>query len=203
MFKNLKLTAPIVFFDLETTGVDPDTARIVELAWLKIEPDGAMSGCAHRIDPGILIPESASAVHGIRNADVKDCLTFEKLLCCPTNRPLLFEHRLAGYNVVNYDIPILYRELNRANEPISTSVEFSALDVMQILHRLVPYQRYGPKRTLGWAYEKFVGRRLEGAHGAMTDTRASAELLDALIAHYKLPDTVEELVERFPVERKY
>ena len=87
MFKNLKLTAPIVFFDLETTGVDPATARIVEIAWMQIDPDGSVRGQAHRINPGISIPAGASAVHGIMDSDVTDMPTFDKMLCCPDSRP--------------------------------------------------------------------------------------------------------------------
>jgi DNA polymerase-3 subunit epsilon len=202
MFKNLKLTAPIVFFDLETTGRYPESARIVELAWLKIDPDGSVVGKTYRVNPGVPIPESASSIHGIRDEDVIDSPTFDKLLCCPSTDLRISTHRLAGYNCIYYDIPIVDREMYQAKRLWERS-PLPPLDVMKVLHALIPYQRNAPSRTLSWAFEKFVGRSLEGAHGAMADARASAELIDALIPVYRLPDTVEGLVEKFPIERRY
>lgn len=182
--RNLRLTRPIVFFDLETTGTDPATDRIVEISVLRIEPDGREEVRTRRINPERPIPPEAAAVHGIRDEDVKDAPTFRQIA-----RSLLAfigEADLAGYNLRRFDLPLLERELRACGLDLDTSRR-RVVDVMAIFHKKEP-------RDLAAAVRFYLGREHAGAHGAEADVRAAAEVLDAQLACYEdLPRTVEEL----------
>ncbi len=180
----LKLERPIVCFDLESTGVVPARDRIVELAVLKIHPDGHRRSAVTRLNPGIPIPPSATAVHGITDADVADAPSFpdvaEKLW------HFLDGCDLAGYNIQGFDVPMLQCEFARAG--LEFKLEGRRLiDAYTIFCKLYP-------RTLSAAYEFFCGAKLEGAHGAEADTAATWEvLLGQLAKHPELPNEVAAL----------
>ena len=180
----LQLNRPLVIFDLESTGVTPNRDRIVELAVLKIFPDGSRQSAVRRVNPEMPIPPSATAIHGISDADVADCPTFGVIAA---NLARYLEGcDLGGYNIVNFDIPMLQAEFQRAGVPFSMDGR-KVVDVYQIFCKLFP-------RTLTAAYKFFCGGELEDAHSADADTAATWEvLLGQLARHPELPRGLEEL----------
>ena len=182
----LNLKNPIVFFDLETTGTNIITDRIVEICYLKVYPNGNEESKTLRINPGMHIPEAASAVHGIYDADVADCPTFTDI--APSLYNYLENCDLAGYNLLSFDVPLLVNEFKRAG--ITYDIEkIKIVDVFQIFCKLFP-------RNLTFAYKFFCGKELEGAHGAAADTQATMEVLFAQLAKYEeVPKDLATLAE--------
>ena len=182
----LKLTRPIVFFDLETTGVDIVNDRIVELCMVKISPDGSRLTGTRRFNPLIPIPTEASAVHGITNEDVKDSPTFAERATQVAQ--FIADCDLAGYNSNRFDIPLLVEELARCGVHIPVD-DIKMIDVQAIFYKKEP-------RTLVAALQKYCGRELIDAHAAEADVLATIDVLEAQLKCYDdLPDTVEELAE--------
>ena len=171
----LNLTRPIVFFDLETTGVDPAKDRIVEISYVKVMPDGTETAKNFRVNPEVHIPEQASAVHGIYDDDVKDCPTFRQL--APAIIHDLEGCDLAGFNSNHFDIPMLVEEMLRVGADFKT-VGRRFVDVQNIYHKL-------ERRTLIAAYKFYCGKNLEEAHSALADTQATYEVLKAQLDFYK------------------
>lgn len=171
---NLNLTKPIVFFDLETTGVDVVNDRIVEISYVKVMPDGTDTSKNHRVNPEMHIPEAASEVHGIYDDDVKDCPTFKELA------PVIiadFEGcDLAGFNSNHFDIPMLVEEMLRVGADFKIQGR-RFVDVQNIYHKL-------ERRTLIAAYKFYCGKDLNDAHSALADTQATYEVLKAQLDHY-------------------
>ena len=169
-----ELDRPLVFFDLETTGLDLKNDRIIELALIKITPHGDVLERERRFNPEMPIPPGATAVHGINDADVADEPTF-----CRTARSLaelLEDCDLAGFNVRRFDIPMLVHEFARCG------VEFSmegrrVVDMQNIFHREEP-------RHLSAAARFYLDREHEEAHTALGDIRTSAGVLGAQLARY-------------------
>ena len=171
---NLNLKKPIIFFDLETTGTDISKDRIVEICYIKIFPDGRELEYTRRINPGMHIPETASAVHGIYDDDVKDCPFFKEVAKEIANE---FEGSdVAGFNSNRFDLPLLAEEFLRAQVDIDLS-RLAAIDVQVLYHKREP-------RTLTAAYKFYCGKELEDAHSALADTRATYEVLKAQLDHY-------------------
>jgi DNA polymerase III subunit epsilon len=168
------LERPLVFFDLETTGLDLKNDRIVELAFIKVTPQGDVLERERRFNPGIPIPPEATAVHGITDADVANEVPF-----CRTAKSLVeaFEGcDLAGFNIRRFDLHMLLREFRRCG------VEFSledrrVLDIQTIFHREEP-------RDLSAAARFYLERDHEEAHTALGDIRTSAAVLAAQLARY-------------------
>ena len=184
MLQNLKLERPLAVFDIESTGVMPNRDRIVEIAVLKIHPDGTMRNTVRRLNPEMPIPPSATAIHGITDADVANCPTF--LLIAEKLYQYLADCDLAGYNITGFDIPMLEAEFRRAGFEFKTS-ERKIVDAYNIFCKLYP-------RTLTAAYQFFCGKELEGAHGAAADTNATWEvLLGQLERHPELPHDISAL----------
>lgn len=175
----LKIEKPIVFFDLETTGVDVGKDRIVELCYIRVEPNGNEKAESLRINPTIHIPDEASKVHGIYDRHVKDCPTFAQ------KAEELYEVfcgcDLAGFNSNRFDIPLLVEEFMRAGKEIPLQ-ECRMVDVQNIYHKL-------ERRTLIAAYQYYCGKNLENAHSALADTRATYEVLEAQLDKY--PDVLQ------------
>jgi DNA polymerase III subunit epsilon len=187
-FRNLKLDRKVVVLDLETTGTNYKTDRIVQFAVLKIEPGDIPRVFASHVDPGVPIPPAATAVHGIRDEDVKDSLDFAYLA------GELFDELdgavLIGYNLKKFDLPLLIEEFARCG------IEFSLkdrliIDTYQIFREMQP-------RTLSGALDFFCGMQHEKAHQAEEDVDVTALVLDGQLGHYaELPKTLEALHERF------
>lgn len=180
----LNLVKPIIFFDLETTGTDISKDRIVEICYIKVMPDGREMEYTKRINPEMHIPEGASAVHGIYDADVKDCPTFKEVAREIANE---FEGcDVAGFNSNRFDLPLLAEEFLRAQVDIDLS-RLRAIDVQVLYHKREP-------RTLSAAYKFYCGENLEDAHSALADTRATYNVLKAQLDHYEdLPNDMEAL----------
>ena len=182
----LKLERPLVFFDLETTGLSIASDRIVELSYYKVFPNGNAEGKTLRINPEMHIPEEASAVHGIYDEDVKDCPTFKQVVNDIIE--VLRDSDLAGYNSNHYDIPLLAEELLRAGATIDLKRR-QMVDVFTIFTRNEP-------RSLTAAYKFYCGKNLDDAHSAQADTMATYEVLMAQMERYEdLPDTVQGLAD--------
>ena len=180
----LNLVKPIIFFDLETTGTDISKDRIVEICYIKVYPDGREVEYTKRINPEMHIPEGASAVHGIYDADVKDCPTFKEVAREIANE---FEGcDVAGFNSNRFDLPLLAEEFLRAQVDIDLS-RLRAVDVQVLYHKREP-------RTLSAAYKFYCGENLEDAHSALADTRATYNVLKAQLEHYDdMPNDIEAL----------
>lgn len=174
----LNLKNPIIFFDLETTGVDVSKDRIVEICYIKVWPNGNEVSRTMRINPGVHIPEQASAVHGIYDADVAGCPTFKEVAKDIAND---FQGcDIAGFNSNRFDLPMLAEEFLRAQVDIDLT-RHRAIDVQVIYHKL-------EQRTLSAAYKFYCGAELVNAHSALADTRATYEILQAQLDHY--PDVL-------------
>ena len=183
----LNLKRPIIFFDLETTGLDIAKDRIVELCYIRVEPNGNEEARSMRINPEMHIREVASSVHGITDDDVKDCPTFADV--APQLAATFEGCDLAGFNSNRFDLPLLAEEFMKAGVNIDLS-HVQAIDVQNIYHKL-------EKRTLAAAYKFYCGRDLENAHSALADTQATYEVLQAQLDHYPndLQNDVDFLAE--------
>jgi len=178
------LDRPLVFFDLETTGLDLNNDRIVELAFIKITPHGDVLERERRFNPGMPIPPEATAVHGISDADVAD-----ELLFCQTARSLaemLDECDLAGFNIRRFDIPMLVNEFKRCGVDFRVNAR-RIVDMQNIFHREEP-------RDLSAAARFYLDREHEEAHTALGDIRTSAGVLGAQLQRYEhLPRDLDGL----------
>ena len=165
----------MVFFDLETTGVNVASDRIVEISWLKIQPDGRESIQTQLVNPTIPIDPRAIAIHGITDEDVKDKPTFSEIA-----RTLAKDFEgcdFAGYNSNKFDIPLLAEEFLRAGVDFDLRKR-KFVDVQVIFHKM-------EQRTLIAAYKFYCQKELEDAHSAEADTRATYEILKAQLDHYE------------------
>lgn len=183
----LQLTRPLVFFDLETTGVNVATDRIVEISLVKQFPNGNTESKTWRVNPGMHIPKEASDVHHIMDEDVADMPPFKEL--APEVLAFIDHCDLAGYNSNHFDVPMLQEELLRADFDIDLRKDHHFVDAFVI------FQKHTP-RNLTAAYKHYCGKELVGAHGANADTEATREVLLAqLEKHGDVPTTVEALEE--------
>ncbi|MBO7237028.1 MAG: 3'-5' exonuclease [Kiritimatiellae bacterium] len=183
---NLKLVRPLVVFDIESTGVSPRKDRIIELAAIKLMPDGEEISKCWLMNPGVPIPPETTAIHGISDEIVKDCPTFAD------KAEEIFEFfrgcDLSGFNADRFDIPCLEEEFARVGMAFAPSAR-KHVDVQRIYHKKEP-------RDLSAAVRFYLGRNHDGAHGAEADTRATLEVLKAQMAKYSdLPATVDEMDE--------
>lgn len=170
----LNLQKPIVFFDLETTGININTDRIVEISCVKVHPDGSHTQYVQRLNPTIPIPPAATAVHHITDADVAAEPTFVQIAA--KLEQAMADCDIAGFNSNKFDLPLLMKEFERAGVPFSTRGR-RLIDVQTIYHRL-------EQRTLSAAYRFYCGKELEGAHSALADTMATYEVLMAQLDRY-------------------
>jgi DNA polymerase-3 subunit epsilon len=172
---DLILKKPIVFFDLETTGINVVSDRIVEIAYLKVYPDGREESHSQRINPEMPIPAQSQAVHGISDEDVKDMPPFKEY--AKIFSKVIEGADLGGFNSNKFDIPLLAEEFLRADVDFDLKKR-RFVDVQVIFHKM-------ERRTLSAAYKFYCKKNLEGAHGAEADTRATFEVLKAQLDRYK------------------
>lgn len=177
----LNLIKPIVFFDLETTGIRIATDKIVEISILKVFPNGNKESKTWLVNPEIEIPTEATEIHGITNEKVVTEPTFKEL--APEINAMIEGCDLAGFNSNRFDIPLLAEELMRAGFDFTMN-DRKAIDVQVIFHKK-------EQRTLSAGYQFYCGKELEGAHGAEADTNATYEILLAQLEKY---DDVENSV---------
>lgn len=182
----LKLKRPIVFFDLETTGVDTAHDRIVEISMIKIMPDGERIVKTRKLNPEMHIPEAATAVHGITDEDVKDCPRFAQV--AKSLAQFLTGCDFGGFNSNRFDMPVLVEEFLRAG----VDVDFKRrrfVDVQNIFHKM-------EQRTLVAAYKFYCDKELTDAHSAEADTLATYEVLKAQLDHYpELENDIDALAD--------
>ncbi|HZW78320.1 MAG TPA: 3'-5' exonuclease [Flavobacteriaceae bacterium] len=170
----LNLTKPICFFDLETTGVNVAKDRIVEIAILKVYPNGNKESYTWKVNPEIPIPAESSSVHGITDEMVANEPTFKQL--APRIYELLKDSDLGGFNSNRFDIPLLAEEFLRAEIDFDLK-RAHCIDVQTIFHKM-------EKRTLEAAYRFYCGKELVDAHSAEADTLATYEVLLAQLEKY-------------------
>lgn len=171
---NIKLNRPLLIFDIEATGLSITKDRIVELAIVKIHPDGKKDEFLEKVNPEMPIPEESSLIHGIYDKDVKDCPTLKELLS--KIEAFIDGCDIAGYNSNKFDLPMLSEELLRVESTFDLSV-IKHIDVQNIFHKM-------EQRTLSAAYKFYCEKDLENAHTALADATATWEVLDAQIAKY-------------------
>lgn len=178
----LNLTRPIVFFDLETTGINIVTDKIVEISILKVFPNGNKESKTWLVNPEMEIPQESIDVHGITNEKVMSEPTFKEL--ASEVNEMITGVDLAGFNSNRFDIPLLAEELMRVGIDFDMKNR-KAIDVQVIFHKK-------EQRTLGAGYQFYCGKELEGAHGAEADTNATYEILLAQLDKY---DDIENSVD--------
>jgi len=182
----LNLRRPIAFLDLETTGINVSTDRIVEISVLKISQGGKQEWMSTRINPEMPIPPKSTAIHGITDADVADAPTFREI--AKKLVAFLEGTDLAGYNAIKFDIPVLAEEFLRINMDFNF-LKRKYIDVQVIFHKK-------EQRTLAAAYQFYCNRELENAHSSMADTQATFEVLKAQLDRYNdLENDVVKLAE--------
>lgn len=170
----LNLKNPIVFFDLETTGTNINSDRIVEICYLKVLPNGNEESKTMRINPEMPIPPQSTEIHGISDADVADCPTFREVA-----RNIAKDIEgcdIAGFNSNRFDVPVLVEEFLRAGVDLDISRR-KFIDVQVIFHKK-------EQRTLSAAYKFYCEKNLEDAHSAEADTRATYEVLMSQLDRY-------------------
>ncbi len=171
---NLKLTKPLAFFDLETTGTNVATDRIVEISVLKVNPDYSKETLTMRINPERPIPLQTSEIHGIYDIDIADAPTFRDV--AQKIKDFIAEADLAGYNSNKFDVPLLVEEFLRTDVHIDMENR-KCVDVQNIFHKK-------EQRTLVAAYDFYCSKDLSNAHSAEADTIATYEILEAQIERY-------------------
>ncbi len=192
-WSELNLKRPLVVLDLETTGTDVGKDRIVEIAMIKISPDGSIvkkpekRGAEHRIlvNPEMAIPRESSEVHGVWDADVAGKHTFKQL--APRLVQFLENCDLAGFNSNRFDIPMLAEEFLRVGVDFGLEGR-NLIDVQNIFHKM-------EQRTLRAAFKFYCGKELDGAHEALPDTEATMEILLAQLERYQQSTVLDSMGE--------
>ena len=189
----LQLERPLVFIDLETTGVNLAIDRVIEIAIVKIFPDKTKQVKHKIVNPQIPIPKSASDIHGITDEHVKDAPTFKEV--ANELKQFIDNADLSGYNSNRFDIPLLMEEFLRAGINLDMSNR-RMLDVQQIYHMM-------EKRTLGAAYKFYCEKELVDAHSAEADATATWEILEAQLNRYEHLGGTLDTILQFTGEEKY
>ncbi len=171
----LNLRNPLVVFDLETTGTSISRDRIVEIAMIKMMPDGKEERKVRRINPTIPIPAESSQIHGIYDDDVKNEPTFRQI--ARSMAQFLEGCDLAGFNIIKFDVPMLVEEFLRANVDFDVEKR-KIIDAQKIFHMM-------EKRNLSAAYRFYCDKELENAHSAEADTEATRDVFISQIERYE------------------
>ena len=181
---NLRLERPLVFFDIEATGINPRADRLIDLALVKYPVTGEPERHHWRVNPERPIPADAAAIHGITTEDVKNCPPFREI--APFVATLLEGCDLGGYNIIHFDIPMLEEEFRRASVPF-TAEGRRVLDAQRIFHKREP-------RDLSAALRFYCGDTHAGAHGALEDVLATVRVVEGQLERYAdLPRDLESL----------
>lgn len=177
----LQLTRPLAVFDLETTGINITSDKIVEIAIIKLFPDGSQTQFLKRVNPEKEIPAEVTAIIGITNADVENEPTFPEI--AQEVLDFIGDADLGGYNSNKFDIPVLAEELMRAGADFDLSTR-NFVDVQNIFHKM-------EQRTLSAAYQFYCQKTLENAHSALYDAQATLDVLKAQLERY--PDLSKDI----------
>ena len=184
---NLKLNRPLAFFDIEATGLSVTHDRIVELAIVKIMPDGSREDFLKRVNPEIKISSEAIGIHGITNEDVKDEPKFKEIL--NELESFIADADFAGFNSNKFDLPMLAEEMLRAGSEMDLTAK-KHIDVQNIFHKM-------EQRTLIAAYQFYCEKDLTNAHSALADAEATWEVLDAQIEKYENLEEDVDFLDKF------
>jgi DNA polymerase-3 subunit epsilon len=180
----IKLKKPIVFFDLETTGINPSADRIVEISLIKVLPNGTETQKTYKVNPEIPIPAETTAIHGISDEDVKDAPTFKMI--AKDLVELIADSDLGGFNSNKFDVPLLAEEFLRAGSDFDLKKR-NFVDAMVIFMKK-------EQRNLVAAYKFYCDKDLKDAHSAAADTIATYEVFKAQLEKYgDLGESVEEV----------
>ena len=180
----LKLRRPIAFIDIETTGINVSTDRIVEISILKVSPGGKEEWMSTRVNPGMPIPPKSTAIHGISDKDVENAPAFREV--AKNIAAFLEGTDLAGYNAIKFDIPVIAEEFLRVN------IDFNFLKRKYVDPQVIFHKK--EQRTLSAAYQFYCNRTLENAHSSKADTEATFEVLKAQLDRYQdLENDIEKL----------
>ena len=183
---NLELKKPLAIFDLETTGINIGSDRIIEIAIIKLLPDGTRQVKRKLLNPEMPIPPGATEVHGITNEMVKDAPTFKQ--AANEIKQFIDGCDLGGYNSNRFDVPILMEEFLRVGIEIDLK-ENRLIDVQRIFHQM-------EQRTLSAAYKFYCNKNLDGAHSAEIDATATLEVLHAQVERYpQLGNSIESILK--------
>lgn len=188
----LNLRRPLVFFDLETTGINITKDRIVELSYIKVLPDGSDVRKTIRVNPGMHIPEQATAVHHITDEDVKDKPLFKEI--AKTLAKDFEGCDFAGFNSNRFDIPLLMEEFLRAGVDFDISKR-KFIDIQTIFHKM-------EQRTLTAAYKFYCDKDLDNAHSANADTEATYEVLQAQLDRYPNLENNVDFLSKFSSQNR-
>ncbi len=187
-FDKFKLERPLAVFDIESTGVNPRTDRVVELSIVRVEPGGGQVVKTWLVNPEMPIPHEATEIHHITDAEVAACPTFAGIV--DEVDAFLAGCDLAGYNLLHFDIPILEEEFMRCGRDLGADSR-RVLDAQKIFHKKEP-------RDLSAAVRFFCGREHDGAHGAEADALATLDVIKGEFERYQdLPCTIEEIEKEF------
>ncbi len=187
----MHLERPLLFFDLETTGLDTERDRVIEFAGIKAFPDKTQERFESFVNPERPIPAEVERLTGINDQMVADAPTFRELV--PALQKLMRDADLAGYNIVNFDIPMLESEFKRCSLPVPGPDDRAVVDPLEILkkHEI---------RTLSWAHAFYLGEERTEGHRSMEDTEATLKILRAQIQRYDLSGSAADIQKeiRFP-----
>ncbi len=178
---DLNLDRPLLVFDIESTGVNWRVDRIIDLAWVKVLPDGQRASGGYRVHPGVPIPSESTRIHGITDEDVKDCPPFSEIARAVAED--FADADLGGYNLLRFDLPLLGEEFKRAEVPFDLSGR-RIVDAQRIYHQREP-------RDLSAALRFYAGESHTGAHGAMEDALATVRVIEGQLQRY--PDLPRDL----------
>jgi DNA polymerase-3 subunit epsilon len=177
----LNLKTPLCFFDLETTGTNISSDRIIEIAVIKLMPNGEVHKKTNLVNPTIPIPAESTAIHGITNSDVADKPKFKELA---KDYARFFEGAdLSGFNILKFDVPMLVEEFLRSEIDFDYTRK-RIIDSQRIFHLM-------EKRNLAAAVKFYCNRTMENSHSAESDTEASMDILLAQVERYE-NQTVED-----------
>lgn len=171
---------PLIVFDLETTGLVPGEDRTVEIAYRKILPSGEMTESVRRLNPGRPIPPDSTAIHGIRDEDVKDSPSFSQL--CYELWSIFEGSDVAGFNVVGYDLPFIKAEFALMGKNFDYSNK-RILDGKVLYHKVAPRDLVA-SRNLSAAYKTYCGAQHETAHTAAGDVEVTVKVLEKLLERH-------------------
>lgn len=191
---SLNLKKPLVFFDIEATGLNISKDRIIELSFLKNNPDDTEATRTWRVNPEVPISEESYQIHGISQEDVKDLPLFKEIAQEVVN--FIGNGDLSGFNIIKFDLPLLMEELLRVDVKLDLSKR-KLIDVQRIFHKM-------EKRNLEAAYRFYCQKELQNAHSAEDDTRATHEILQAQVNKYQeLENDIDFLNEFTGAPDKY
>ncbi len=197
LFPQLQLDRPLAFLDLETTSLSVSHARVIDIAVLKLRPNERPQRFNTRLNPQVPIPRDATEVHGIRDRDVQAMPPFARI--APFLTGLLRDSDLAGYNLTNFDLPVLVNEFRRVGREFPLAGR-AIIDVFGIFKKMEP-------RDLGAAVKLYLNRQHALAHNAVADVFATAQILNAQLARYpdlpSRPADLHQLLVEVDIARRF